>query len=284
MESVYSYETFMTMSKQLDRKIYVLPKDTIKTMYQIKKKLNIKELNHLKYMDLFDKPKVKQEGYILNDVYKCLNKITEKTYDKLSEDTLAILDVIVEEDSEANAKICQKFFDIISNSSLCCGLYAKLYHKICEKHEVFKTIFREHIHHYLEEFKEIKYVSPGEDYDAYCEYVKQIDKMKHFTLFLLETLKYCICDLDDIIDILLYFQERCIQTIEDESYILENEQVIDTMYLIIKETIDFMVFHDKWETIKRNHTYLYDLKSKGKNNKMKFKMMDIQDCISKNDD
>lgn len=284
MTSIYSYANFMAMSKELDRKEYILPKDTIKIVYQIKKKLNIKELNQLKYMDLFDKPKVKQEGYILNDVYKCLNKITEKTYDKLSEETLAILDVIVEEDSEANSKICQKFFDIITNSSLCCPLYAKLYNKICEKHEVFKSIFRTHIQIYLEEFKEIKYVSPGEDYDAYCAYVKQIDKMKHFTLFLLETLKYCICDLDDIVDILLYFQERCIHTIEDESYILENEQVIDTMFLIIKEAIDLMVFHDKWEIIKKNHHYLYELKSKGKNNKMKFKMMDIQDCISKNDD
>lgn len=280
----YTYNDFIQSSNELNRTQYVLPKETLKTIYQIKKKLNIKELNQLKYMDLFDKPKVKQEGNILNDVYKCLNKITEKTYDKLSEETMILIDGIVEEDSEHSTKICKKFFDIISNSSLCAELYAKLYYRISNKHVIFKTIFSDHIQLYLNEFMDLNYVSPNEDYDLYCGYIKQIDKMKNFTMFLLKSLQYCICELDDIIGILLYFQNRCIHTIEDESFVYENEQVVDTMFIIIKEIIDLLLFHEKWETIKRNHTYLYELKSNGKNNKMKFKMMDIQDIISKNDD
>ena len=47
-------------------------------------------------------------------------------------------------------------------------------------------LFRVHLNMYLDNFKEIKFVSPNQDYDAYCDYVKENDKMNNFTLFLIE--------------------------------------------------------------------------------------------------
>ena len=46
--------------------------------------------------------------------------------------------------------------------------------------------------------------------------------------------------------------------------------------------IDFLCFNESWETINKNLKYLIDFKGNGKNNKMKFKLMDIQDIIRKN--
>ena len=127
-------------------------------------------------------------------------------------------------------------------------------------------------------------MSPNDDYDNYCLHVKKLDKMKNFTLFLCKSLTYCLCDISDIVEIILYFQERCISTIEEVEYISENEQVIDSLYLIIKEVIDYMLFHESWEIIKRNQQYLKEYKGNGKNNKMKFKLMDIEDIIRKNEE
>ena len=281
---IYTYSDFVRMSKSLNRQENHLPEDSLKCIYQIKKKLNIKEMNHAKYYELFEKPKIKKDGDVLNDVYKCLNKITEKTYDKLSKEIMDIMDKITLEESETSQQICKKFFDIITNNSLCCGLYAQLYNDLCTKHEEFKTIFKNHIQTYLEDYKTIQGVSPNEDYDLYCIHVKKLDKMKNFTLFLCKSLSYCLCDISDIVDIILYFQQRCISTIEHEDYISENEQVVDSLYLILTEVIDYMIFHESWEIIRRNQTYLHDLKGNGKNNKIKFKLMDIEDIIRKNEE
>ena len=284
MGEYYTYSNFVAISKTLKRSEHSLPEDSLKCLYQIKKKLNIKELNHVKYVELYEKPKIKKDGDVLNDVYKCLNKITEKTYDKLSKEIMEIMDKLTLEDSETNQKICKKFFEIITNNSLCCGLYAQLYNDLCTKHEEFKTIFKNHIQTYLDEYKTIQHVSPNDDYDNYCLHVKKLDKMKNFTLFLCKSLTYCLCDISDIVEIILYFQERCISTIEEVEYISENEQVIDSLYLIIKEVIDYMLFHESWEIIKRNQQYLKEYKGNGKNNKMKFKLMDIEDIIRKNEE
>jgi predicted transcriptional regulator len=50
---------------------------------------------------------------------------------------------------------------------------------------------------------------------------------------------------------------------------------------MVKECIDVMYFNDNWEFIKRNIQYLKEEKGKGKNNKIRFKLMDIEDVIKK---
>ena len=280
----YDQPTLRSMIKTLDRKQYNLPEDTIKILYSIKKKLNIKELNNAKKYEYFEKPKIKSEDEVLNNMYKCLNKITEKTYDKISNDIFKIMDELALEDDIRNKEICNKFFDVVSNNSVCCDVYAKLYFNISQKHEVFIPIFKEQIQTYINQFKTLLHVSPNDNYDEYCMYVKKLDKMKNFTLFLTKSLKYLMCSLDDIVDILLYFQERCIKTVEEEAFITENEQVIDSIYLIIRDVVDSLIFHESWEIIKKNNLYLYDYKGPGKSNKMKFKIMDIGDIIRKNEE
>ena len=187
----------------------------------------------------------------------------------------------MENNSTQKQDICKKFFEIISNNSICSKLYAKLYHKMIEKHDVFKTIFQEHVTEYLDNFKKIIYVSANIDYDQYCVYVKQIDAMKNFTLFLNQCVYYSICGIDEIIDIILYFQSQLREHMKDEEHINENEQMTDSLYLFIKDITDVIVFNENWEEIETNHQSLCEIQGAGKNNKIKFKLMDITDCINK---
>ena len=52
---------------------------------------------------------------------------------------------------------------------------------------------------------------------------------------------------------------------------------------MIKEMIDFLVFHEKWEIIKKNNNYLLETPGLGKNGKIRFTIMDINDIIIKNE-
>ena len=69
-------------------------------------------------------------------------------------------------------------------------VYVKLYNDIVKNHNEFGIIFKEQIQLYLKEHTQLKHVSQNEDYDKYCLHVKQLDNMKHFTIFLSKTLKY----------------------------------------------------------------------------------------------
>ena len=50
----------------------------------------------------------------------------------------------------------------------------------------------------------------------------------------------------------------------------------------MKDMIDFTLIHDEWDNIIENHKRLKEIKGDGKNSKIKFKMMDIDDLLSKN--
>lgn len=275
----FTYEWFMQTSRNLDRSKTRLPESGRIIMSSIKQKLNIKDFHDIKTRarkEIIQKP-----TSTLTELYKLLNKISPRTFDKLSSQIYTIIDDVVEENDSHN-EICKKFFDIISNDAVCCSVYAKLFSKIVSKHDEFRTMLRLHINIYLDEFKEIKYVSSNEDYDKYCEYVKQIDKKTNFTLFLVQCFKCLICNLDDMVQIVLYLQERLLQTLEKEECINENEQITNTLYILIHALYDMAIFHEEWDIICRNHENIKNSTGKGKTSKLKFKIMDIDDIILKN--
>ena len=178
---VLTYQDFQTQSKNLDRSLYKLDTHTKKIVSDIKRQLNIKDFNDLKNHE-YKPAKMEKPQAALSDLYKFLNKIAEPTYEKLSNQIMEILDRELNDEDETETvnknkeTICKKFFEVICNNSICSNLYAKLFLKITLKHPSFKTLFRVHLNMYLDNFKEIKFVSPNQDYDAYCDYVKENDK------------------------------------------------------------------------------------------------------------
>ena len=280
----YNYEWFKNYSSKIDRNTQKLEVGAFDLIRSIKKKLHIKEFNQsIRAMNIHKKTKTFQrnENEVIHDIYKILYKITEKTYEILSGELLVIIDTLMENESTQKEEICKKFFEIIRNNSICSKMYAKLYYKMIEKHDVFKTIFQDHVTEYLDNFKKITYVSANIDYDQYCLYVKQIDAMKNFTLFLNHCVYYSICGLEEIVDIILHFQSQLTEHMEEEEYIYENEQMTDALYLFMKDIAEVIVFNEKWGEIEKNHRSLCEIQGSGKNNKIKFKLMDISDCISK---
>lgn len=282
MDCCYSYEWFKHHSSQLDRKQYKLDVASYHMIDTIKKQLNICDFNDVRQKNTHEPPKINKPTNVLSDLYKLLNKITEKTYEKLSVQILEIIEHEINESDEKSDPICRKFFEVICNNVVCCSLYAKLFSEITQRHEKFKTIFRIHVNIYLDNFKEIQYVCPNTDYDGYCTYVKEIDKMNHFTLFLVQCYQYSICGLNDVIQIVLYFQERLLKTIDSETHLNENEQTMNTMYLILKDIIEASTLHEEWDCVIKNFNTFRTSTGKGKSNKMKFKLMDIDDLIRKN--
>ena len=242
MERVYNYEFFQSQSLKTSRLKNKLPNDTLKVMGTIKEKLNIKERNLFMRPTYMDKTVIAKKEKELGELYKLLNKISDKTYDKLIVkvlDTLHTIDEVSYFDM-----VTEKIFDIIISNEFYGELFSKLYSEICLHYDIFKSLFIEKYNKHIEGFEHIAYKSPNDDYDAYCLYVKKLDEIRSMTKFVLCCHSNSVCSFEEVVNLLLY-----------------------------------LVQHEKWNEVQLNHSLLKDTNGKGKNNKIRFKLMDIDDLL-----
>jgi hypothetical protein len=150
-------------------------------------------------------------------------------------------------------------------------------------HETFQNIFNEFLDNYIQRFINLKYVSSTQDYDAYCEYNKELSKIKSFTTFLNHCLNYNLCNCCTIIDLVISFQNNILGQIDMKEKLSENEALLNNILILFKENIQIFSFHEKWDTLLDNNKKIYDAKGEGKNNMMRFKIMDMNDLIKKMD-
>lgn len=271
---ILQYDYFVQKSMEMNRKEYKLPEYSQKQFEQVKKKLNIrKEI----VKEALIKPTMlgKQEEVIAT-LFKYFNKITEKNYNKLSDEIFAL----ISENISDKEKVCSTFFQVILNNSFFCHLYAKLFKKFIEITDEFITVLENQISTHVEEIKYIMYVSPNEDYDKYCNYVKKVESVKNFTNFLIQCLKENILKSDDIIDLAITFQKYSLNGIDNDDNLLLNEIYISNISIVVKDTHKLLCKNKKWDQFLYNHQKLMESQGSGKNKKMHFKLLDISEEIN----
>ncbi len=271
------YNLFITESLNLDRNTNKLPEETILLFNKIKTKLNIKTFDKSSYETLKITKFEKNEENI-NKLFKLLNKITDKTYDKLS---TQIIDLI--KNFDVDEKICNKFFEIIITNSIFCHLYAKLYNEIININLNYKNILQNKTILYFEKFNNIEIITPNKNYDKYCEYMKEVNNIINFTKFRIECVKYNIYSLEDIIANILYFQEMALQFINNENEPEVIDIYLSNIFLMISQLLSKIQKSDNYIHIINNNNLLIktNKKSKNKNKKNLFKLMDISDLFIK---
>ena len=272
---IYSYEFFIKKSIELDRNEYKLSEYSQKQLNIIKKKLNIKkEITK----DPIIKPTtlIKQEE-VVSTLFKFFNKITEKTYDKLSDEICSI----ISENISDKEKICKTFFQVVLYNSFFCSLYSKLYKRFINIHGDFVSVLELHTINYVDEIDNIVYISPNEDYDKYCEYVKNVESIKNFTNFLIECFKNDILENETLLKLTIRFQICCLNNINNEDKLLLNDIYVTNIEIIIKDIIKNIKQHENFHLFYSNHKVLMESNGMGKNKKIHFKLLDISEIIEK---
>lgn len=271
--AVFSYDYFISRSLNLDRGKYKLPPDVNDKMNMIKHKLGIKNFEKLKQDTLKITTLIKPPDNIGN-LFKMLNKITDKTYQKLSPEIISLIQSI-----EETEKISQKFFDILTVNAFYCHLYAKLYKEFTLINAEYITILNNQITQYIQRYDSIIYVSPNEDYDKYCSFVKDVDGIKNITCFLLKCLKYNLLNFDVFYQMINGLQDFYVANIDMEEKLYMNEIYVSNILLIIKETYPNTQTIPEWDSLKRKHHQLLKLNGIGKNKKIHFKLVDISEIF-----
>lgn len=268
---VFSYEYFIERSINLDKNHYVLPEYSQQQFNQIKKRLNVRK-------DVTKEPVIKvtvitKQDEIISTLYKFFNKITDKTYDKLSVEIFKLIDKNISN----KEKVCNIFFQVILNNSFFCHLYAKLYKKFIEIEHEFDIVLKTYIGEYIINIENIEYISPNENYDKYCDYVKKSESVKNFTSYMVQCLINEIINEELLITTALRFQENFLKNIHDEEKIFLNEIYVSNIFIIVKEARNLLKNNSDWSIFLENHEKIIELNRGCNNKKIYFKLLDISE-------
>ncbi len=254
----------LDISLKINRKELFLEETVYQNLNTIKKQLNI----HIN--EILKKTVIKKQENAYGQVFKLLNKITDKNYDKMKVELFELIKQIDTVD-EIN-KLTSLIFSIASSNLFYSILFSKLYTELIDINKEFYKVFQFKFDEYIENIHKIKYIDPNMNYDEYCDYVKKVEQVKSSLTFFINLMKNNICSLDNIVSMCILLQKKIIANPE------ENEEYLNSVFIIIKECIDYLLFNEEMETIYNNIIIIQKSKI---TSKMKFKIMDMLDIINK---
>lgn len=248
---------------------FVLPDKTLQLIRELKKILLIYEAEPLK-LTVINKP----TDYCAT-ICKLLNKLTDANYEKLKNEMFILLESIdIAQDIDI---ITNRIFHIASSNIHLSKLFSKLYNELIKKNKAFYDIFQDHFLKHCKTLSEIKYIGPNENYDEYCNYVKSIDRLKSSLSFFSNLMRFKICTIEHMIGLCNELLQTLMNEMLHENNMEYKEELLQSIFIIIKETHEELFFHSQFESI--FHKIVSLQKNPHINMKIKFKIMDIIDFV-----
>jgi hypothetical protein len=246
---------------------YKLDDSVIDNLNHVRKILQIPVIEKIKKTII-----VKKESNI-SEILKILNKISEKNYEKLKEELCVLVKSI--DKLEDLDKITLVIFNIASSNLFYSKLFSKLYKELIDINRSFYDVFQIHYNKYFTELQSFQFTTTN-DYNLFCEYTKKINQLEATLTFFINLMKTNNCDIENITDLCILLEDKLIKDTE-YSNIEENEQFLHCIYIILKECMEYILFHENLEPIiqKLKEIRLHPKLSP----KMKFKCMDLDDII-----
>jgi len=261
---IYSYDKIIDISIKLDKSKIKLDDKTLQIINNLKKQLNIPVIEILKKTTINKQDDISQ-------IFKILNKLSDKNYEKLKPELFEIVKNI--NSLEEIKKITELIFKIASSNIFYSVIFSKLYFELINIKNEFFNIFQDRFDIHTQGIYNLNYVDPNVNYDDYCLYIKRVEYLKSSLTFFINLMKHNICPLDNIVELCLKMQnELLLNTCTTE----QNEEYINNIHIIIKECIEYLIFHNNMETIYNN---IIQIKNLNISKKINFKCMDIIDII-----
>lgn len=213
-----------------------------------------------------------------------INKLTEKTYDKLSLNILELIDHILNEqiyDDDSLNTIGHAVFNMASNNKFNSQVYAKLCNLLINRYSFITPILNNSVNEFMKLFECMEFVSPENNYDKFCEINLLNDKRRSMSLFLCNLYHNNVIPLSIIVNYIKMFQNTITSYIHDHTRKMEIEELSENLFILITN-IEFSVLNqlDDWSNIYNNLCVIKNadlLVMTGISHKTKFKHMDIID-------
>ena len=230
----------------------------------------------------------KKEGLeaSLDSIRKHLNKITDKTYDSLSNKIFEELSIILAANEPTKEillelnKIGESIFNIASSNLFYSELYARLYSDLMKKHDFMKSLFEENFIKFADVFKTIEYCNPDTDYDKFCEINKTNEKRRALSAFYINLMKLDVVSNNSIIEIIQNLQSYMMKLINVENNKPIVDELSEVLYILVTKGVNTLKQQEEWDNILDNIKLVSSMKVSDRpslTNKSIFKHMDILD-------
>ena len=229
-----------------------------------------------------------------------INKLTDKTYDKIIEKLFDTIDEIKNKchiddgtiDTDNNDdiinhinKIGYAIFNMATSNKFNSGVYAKLTCELQSKYEFMRSIIHNNIGEFMKMFENMEFVSSVENYDRFCEVNIINDKRRAMSLFLVNLYKNNVLSLDYIFENIQNIQNMIVHedTIVNDDKIMEIEELSENLYIILTNiSTNVFMKHSQWLHVYDNVVRISKINTKINkriSSKTKFKHMDILDKL-----
>ena len=258
-----------------------------------KKKRHIEEANIDDWQSLrsFQKTEfVKKEGIEkeIDGIRALINKLTDKTYDKIIEKLTDTIDQIKDNenyDSVYIDKIGHSIFTMATSNKFNSNVYARLANELQTKYEFMTNIVDNNINEFMKLFEDMEFVSPEVDYNKFCEMNIINEKRRAMSLFLTNLYKNKVITLDFVFDKIISIQNMIMEeeTMLNESKYMEVNELSENLYIFLTSIpYSTLVSYSGWGQIMDNLLQIKNIDTKkfmGISPKSKFKHMDILDKL-----
>ena len=240
----------------------------------------------------------------VDKIRKSLNKITDKTYEKMLLQIIEEIDLIFNENdiTETGGKleldenylgelnrIGDSIFDIASGNGFYSKMYAKMSKVLMDKYDFMNEIFKNKMNTDIYLFSDYAYCSPDSDYDQFCRNNKLNEKRRALVLFYINLMIEGIVEEDKMIKMIEDIQEKLIQEIAKDNNSNIVEEMSEIIYIMIthgastlKKSTDSI--KGKWKEIIDRVNVVSCKKHKSEpsiTNKTIFKHLDMMSFVNK---
>ena len=205
----------------------------------------------------------KKEGIeaSIDQIRKHLNKLTDKTYDKLKLQIIDEINKIIlsesasmsestsmsERASNAPAEytpelltelkgVGDAIFNIASSNGFFSKIYATLYKELMAQFSFMRGIFDTNYKTFNSIFKTIEYCDPNKDYDKFCQNNKNNEKRRSMCLFYINLMLQGIISPKSILKITTGLQELLLEKIKIEDAKNIVDELAEVLYTLIKHS------------------------------------------------
>jgi hypothetical protein len=229
---------------------------------------------------------VKSETHVdkvIDDIRLALNKITESNFASIKEEIIALLEkaLSVEHSDDDLLKIGESIFEIGSMNKFWTELYAKLYKDLLDTFPIMKGISERNFVNFGKLFDNIRYASPDDNYDLFCQVNKENDRRKAISSFFVNLMGQNIISgnsLGTIIDNLVNMIKTLINTEGNKDQV---DEISENVFIIMDKGYDML--KESWSNFEDVNNYLNSITNMKKKdypsltNKTIFKFMDLKD-------
>lgn len=215
-------------------------------------------------------------------IRKTINKITDKTYMALIGGLHEEFEKVSDASEEDLAKLSSTVFSLVSETGFYSDMLASLYVELASKYDYLKSDLTSCTDSFQEWCFNIKYVSPDEDYDAFCANNKENTRRQSVAKFLVNIARAELIDQSMIMEYLNKTHTKLLESIDDSDSKEMLDELSELVAIFTIEGKDFLSEMKEWDDMQTSIASVSKMKSKnheGLSNKTVFKYMDIMDVI-----